>query len=249
MTQYNSLNVKLSNLQPNKFKSAIKNETEVSLRLLSNLIGDDGTNFPHILLLTNRQVSNLSKAFSNYLSADIKLSKTQLSKLIQSGGFLGKLLVPLLKTGLPLIKNVIKPLAKNVLIALGLTAAASAADAGTHKKILGSGNRPLSAAWHNNNTVLIKSNNEIEDFIKIVKSYEDSGSLLKGASETVQNEVKEQRGGFLSMLLGTLRASLLGNLLTGQGIYREGKGKGKGINRAGEGVLKTGYGNNNEMDF
>ena len=244
MTQYNSLNVKLSNSQLNKFKSAIKNETEVVLRLSSNMVGDDETNFPHKLLLTNRQVSNLRKVLGNYLSIDIKLSKTQLSKMIHS-----RLLGPLLKTGLPLIKNVIKPLAKNVLIALGLTAAASAADAGTHKKILGSGNRPLSAAWHNNNTVLIKSNNEIEDFIKIVKSYEDSGSLLKGASETVQNEVKEQRGGFLSMLLGTLCGSLLGNLLTGQGIYREGKGKGKGINRAGEGVLKTGYGNNNEMDF
>ena len=86
------------------------------------------------LLLTNRQVSNLCKAFANYLSTDIKLSKTQLSKMIQLGGFLGKLLGPLLKTGLPLIKNVIKPLAKSVLIPLGLTAAASAADAGIHKK-------------------------------------------------------------------------------------------------------------------
>ena len=85
------------------------------------------------LLLTNRQVSNLCKAFANYLSTDIKLSKTQLSKMIQLGGFLGKLLGPLLKTGLPLIKNVIKPLAKSVLISLGLTTAASVADAGIHK--------------------------------------------------------------------------------------------------------------------
>ena len=103
------------------------------------MIGDNETNFPHKLLLTNRQVSNLRKAFSNYLSADIKLSKTQLSKMIQLGGFLGRLLGPLLKTGLPLIKNVSKPLAKNLLILLGLPAAASAADAGIHKKILGSG--------------------------------------------------------------------------------------------------------------
>ena len=94
------------------------------------------TNFPHKLLLTNRQVSNLRKAFANHSSADIKLSKTQLSKMIQSGGFLGRLLGPLLKTGLPLIKNVIKPLAKSVLIPLGLTAAASTADAGNHKKNL-----------------------------------------------------------------------------------------------------------------
>ena len=134
MAQYNSLNVKLSNSPLNKLKSAIKNETEVVLKLSSNMIGDNETNFPHKLLLTNRQVSNLHKAFANNSSADIKLSKTQLSKMIQSGGFLGRLLGPLLKTGLPLIKNVIKPLAKSVLIPLGLTAAASAADAGIHKK-------------------------------------------------------------------------------------------------------------------
>ena len=95
---------------------------------------NDETNFPHELLLTNRQVANLRKAFANYLSTDIKLSKTQLSKMIQSGGFLGRLLGPLLKAGLPLIKNVIKPLSKSVLIPLGLTAAASAADAGIHKE-------------------------------------------------------------------------------------------------------------------
>ena len=134
MTQYNSLNVKLSNSQLNKFKSAIKNETEVVLRLSSNMIGDNETNFPHQLLLTNRQVANIRKAFANKSSTDIKLSKTQLSKMIQSGGFLGRLLDPLLKKGLQLIKNVIKPLAKNVLIPLGLAAAASAADAGIHKK-------------------------------------------------------------------------------------------------------------------
>ena len=104
------------------------------------MIGDNETRFPHRLLLTNRQVANLRKAFANYLSADIKLSKTQLSKIIQAGGFLGRLLGPLLKTALPLIKNVIKLLAKSVLIPLGLTAAASAADAGINKKVLGSGN-------------------------------------------------------------------------------------------------------------
>ena len=104
MTQYNSLNVKLSNSQLNKLKSAIKNETEVVLRLSSDMIGDNETNFLHKLLLTNRQVANLCKAFANYLSTDIKLSKTQLSKMIQSGGFLGILLDPLLKTGLLLIK-------------------------------------------------------------------------------------------------------------------------------------------------
>ena len=82
MTQYNSLNLKLSNSQLNKFKSTIKNETEVVLRLSSNMIGNNETNFPHALLITNRQVSNLRKVFAVHLSANIKLSKTQLSKMI-----------------------------------------------------------------------------------------------------------------------------------------------------------------------
>ena len=88
----------------------------------------------------------------------------------------------------------------------------------------------------------------MEDIIKIVKSLEDSGLLLKGVTETVQNEVKEQKGGFLRMLLGTLGASLLGNILAGKGINRTGKGQ--GINRAGEGVIKAGYGNrSSKIDF
>ena len=227
MTQYNSLNVKLSNSQLNKLKSSIKNETDVVLRISSNMISNsnDNTNFPHELLLTNRQVANIRKAFANHSSIDIKLLKTQLSKMIQSGGFLGKLLGPLLKTGLPLIKSVIKPLAKSVLIPLGLTAAASAADAGIHKKILGSGN----------STTLIISNDEMDDILKIVKSLEDSGLLLKGVSETIQHEAKEQRGGFLSMLLGTLGASLLGDILS-KGL------SGKGVIRAGEGTIRAGDG-------
>ena len=93
----------------------------------------------------------------------------------------------------------------------------------------------------------------MEDIVIIIKSLEHSGLLLKGVTETVQNEVKEQKGGFLSILLGTLSASLLGNLLTGKGIYRAGKGK--GINRAGEGIVRAGYGrpsssaSHNKMDF
>ena len=150
--------------------------------------------------------------------------------MIQPGGFFGRLLGPLLKTGLPLIKNVIKSLAKNVLIPLGLTAAASAADAGIHKKVLGSGD----------NTTLIISNDEMEDIIRIVKSLEDSGLLIKGVTETVQNEVKEQKGGFLSMLLSTLDANLLGSILAGKGVKTtsqrqgiNGAGKCQGINRVG----------------
>ena len=176
--------------------------------------------------------------------------------MIQPGGFLGRLLGPLLKAGLPLIKNVIKPLAKSVLIPLGLTAATSEADAGIHEKILGSGH----------NTTLIISNDEIEDIIKIAKSLEDSGLLLKGVTETVQNGVKEQKGGFLSILLGTLCPSLLGNVLAGKGINR--RAKGRGINRAGEdalvksvseetksarqgrGIVRAGYGRgSSKMDF
>ena len=87
------MNVKLSSSQLSKIKSAIKNETDVILRLSSNMIGksNDNTNFPHELLLTNRQVANLRKAFAKHISADIKLSKIQLSKMIQSGGFLDRL--------------------------------------------------------------------------------------------------------------------------------------------------------------
>ena len=97
MTQYNSLNVKLSNSQLNKLKSAIKNESEVVLRLTSNMVGNNETNFAHELLLTERKVANIRKSFANNSSIDIKLSKTQLSKMIQLGGFHSRLLGPLLK--------------------------------------------------------------------------------------------------------------------------------------------------------
>ena len=112
------------------------------------------------------------------------------------------------------MKIVIQPLAKSVLIPLGLTATTSAADAGIHKKILGSGH----------NTTFIISNDEIKDILKIAKFLENSGLLLEGVNETIQNEAKEQKGGFLSMLLGTLGASLLGNMLDGKGVIRTGEG-------------------------
>ena len=141
--------------------------------------------------------------------------------MIQSGGFLGKLLSPLLRTGLPLMKRVIKPLDKSVSVLSGLIAASSAADAGIHKKILGSGH----------NTTLIISDDEMEDILKIVKSLEDSGLLLEGVSKTIKDEAKEQRGVFLSVLLGTLGASVLGYMLVDKGVIR-----------AGEGTAKVGYG-------
>ena len=124
------------------------------------------------MLLTNTQVLKLHKASANNSSANIKLSKTQLHKIGQSGGFLGRLLGPLLKTGLPLIGNVLKPLAKSVLIPLGLTAAASATDAAIHRKMFGS-----------RTTKLTLSNEKINDIAKAVKSLEESGLLIKGGSE------------------------------------------------------------------
>ena len=179
MTQCNSLNLKLSNSLLNKLKSAIKNETVMWSS--SNMIGnsDDETNFPHKLLLTNRQVANIRKAIANHTSTNIKLSKSQLTKM-QKGRFL-RFLAPLLKSGLPFLKSIIKPLG-----VLGLTAAASATDAAINKKVLGSGNH----------TTLIISIDDMQDLLKIIKSLEDSGILLDRITETEKNEVKEQKGGF-----------------------------------------------------
>ena len=139
--------------------------------------------------------------------------------MIQSGRFLVRRLAPLLKTGLPLMKNLITPFTKSLLIPLGLTAAASTADAGIHKKILGSGT-----------TAPIRSKDEMEHIIKMVKSLEDSGLLSKGVAEKTQNEAKEQKRGFLSMLIGTIGASLLGNISAG-----------KGMNSAGEVFIRAVY--------
>ena len=179
MTQYNTLNAKLSNPQLDKSKSEIKNETEVTLNLSSNIVGNsnDENNFLHKLLSFNTQVSKLCKAFANNYSSNIKLSKTQLRKIVQWGGFLGKIFWPLLKTGFPLVGNVLKPLDKSVLIQLGLKAAASATDAAFHKKMSGF-------------TTLIISNEEINDIIKIIKSLKESGLLIRGVSETNKSEAK-----------------------------------------------------------
>ena len=166
-------------------------------------------------MLTTRQNTKLRNAINNNLATDIKLSKAQRKKLIQSGGFLGKLLS---KLALPLMK-VAMPLAKNVLAPLGLTAAMYAIDGSIQKKIYGSGAK------------LIIEEEDMNDILKIIEALENSGILLKEASKTIENESKEQRGGFLSMLLGTLGTSLLGNLLTGKSMMRAGDG----IVRAGEG--------------
>ena len=165
-------------------------------------------------MFTNKQVANIRKAAANYTSVDIKLSKAQLTKM-QKSGFL-RFLAPLLKSGFPLLKSVIKPLGM-----LGLAAAASATDAAINQKILGSGNH----------ITLTSSNDDMQDLIKIIKSLEDSGILLDGITETVENKVKNQKGGFLSMLLGRLGASLLRNVLAGRDAVR-----------AGEGTIRAGYG-------
>ena len=240
MVKYTKVNVKLSDSQLKKLKDAVSNNTRTTLRISLKMF--NGDNIPHELLLTTIQKTKIRNAFNNNTSTNAKLSKAQINRIIQSGSFLGKLLGPLLKTGLPLIKNVIKPLAKSVLIPLGLTAAASAADAGMHKKILGSGN-----------TTLVISNEEMNDVIKIVQTLEDSNILLKGVTETVKNETKEQKREFLSMLLGTLGASLLGNLLTGKGFVRAGYGNNNNNNNnnKGKGVVRAGYGNKlkTKVDF
>ena len=167
-------------------------------------------------MLTTRQNTKFRNTINNNLATDIKLSKAQVKKLIQSGGFLGKLLS---KLAGPLMKVTI-PLAKNVLAPLGLTAAMSAIDGSMQKKI------------HSSGVKLIIKQEDMEDIMKIIEALENSGILLKRVSKTIENDTKEQRGGFLSMLLGTLGASLLGNLLTG----------GKGIMRAGDGIVRAGSG-------
>ena len=188
-----------------KLKTAVKNKIGTTLRI--NLKMLDGNDLPHELLLTTRQKTKLRNAFSNNMSTDLKFSKAQISKIIQSGGFLGSLLS---KLAGPLMKAAI-PLAKNVLAPLRITAAASAIDAGIQKKIYGSGT-----------TTLIISNKEMNDIMKIVQALEDSNILLKGVTRTIKNETKEQKRGFLSTLFGTLGVSLLGNLLAGKGIVRTG---------------------------
>ena len=220
MVEYSKVNIKLTDTQLKKLKTAVKNKTGTILRMSFKMF--DENDLPHELLLTTRQKTKLRNGFNNNMSTDLNLSKAQISKIIQSGGFLGSLLS---KSAGSLMKVAIT-LAKNVLAALGITAAASALHAGIQKKIHGFGT-----------TTLIISNEEMNDIMKIVQALEDSNILLKGVTKTIKNETKEQKGGFLSMLLGTLGASLLGNLLAGKGIVRAGSGnkKGKGIAGAGTG--------------
>ena len=129
MVEYNTVNAELSNSELNKLKSAVKNKQGTTLRMNAKMF--NGNNLPHELLLSTRQATKLRNAIENNLQTDIKLSKAQISKITQSGGFLEKILGPLLKTGLPLLKSVIKPLGL-----LRFTAASSAIDAGVQKKTM-----------------------------------------------------------------------------------------------------------------
>ena len=198
MIEYSKVNVKLSDTQSNKLKTVVKNKTVTTFRMSLKMFDKNE------LLLTTRQKAKLRNSFNNNMSTDIKLSKAQISKTIQSwrflGSFLSKLAGPLMKFSVPLTP-------------LGIAAAASAIDARIQKKIHGS-----------ETTTLIISNEEMNDIMKIVQALEDSNISLKGVTETIRNEIKEQKEGFLGMLLGTLGASLVENLLTGKGIVRAGYG-------------------------
>ena len=132
MVEYTKVNVRLSDSQLKELKYAVRNNTGTTLRISFKMF--NGDNLSHELLLTTRQKTKIRNASNYNTCTDIKFSKAQINKIVQSGGFLGRLLGPLLKTGLPVIKIVIKPLAERVLIPLGLTEAAAAADAGIHKK-------------------------------------------------------------------------------------------------------------------
>ena len=221
MVEYNNIDCKLTNVQVNKLKKAVKDGSELVLRLgIKNFNKDD---LPHELFLTTKQRTKLRNAINNNMSTDIKFSKAQLKKLIESGGFLGNLLSKLAG----LLMKVAMPLAKNVLAPLDLTAAMSAIDGGMQKKMRGDGIK------------LMIEDEDMNDIMKIIEALEKLGIILNGVGKTIENEVKEKKGGFLSMLLGTLGASLLGYLLTGgKGILRTSEG----ITRAGESIMRAGQG-------
>ena len=176
MVEYSKVNVKLTDMQLKKPKAAVKNKRGTTLRMSLKMF--DGNDMPHELLLTTRQKTRLRHAFNNNMSTDLKLSKAQISKIIQSEGFLGSLLS---KLAGPLMKVAI-PLAKNVLAPLGITAAASAIDAGIQKKIHGSGT-----------TTLMISNEKMNDIMKNVQPLEDSNILLKGSLKQLKMKQKNKK--------------------------------------------------------
>ena len=188
MTQYKTLNVKLSNSQLNKLKSGIKNRTEVTLNLSSNLTGNsnDETDFPHKLLLTNTQVAQIRKVFANDSLANIKFSKTQLSKIVQLGGFIPSpsiifgppipeitsLVDPIIFSIVKKLKNTgTKKINKDILVDAELNIIGKKIKKGI-SSITGSG--------------ITLTKNEIKD-IKVIKSLENRGTLLKGTTTKITN--------------------------------------------------------------
>ena len=180
MVEYNKVNVKLSDSQLNNLKSAVGNKTGVTLRM--NIKMFNGNNLPPELLLITRPKTKFRNAFENNMLTDIKLSRTQISKIIQSGGFSGSLLSkivgPLMKVAVPITENILAP--------LGITAAPSAIDAGIKKK------KQTKKKPGSGTATLIISNEEMNDIMKIVQALEDSNILLKGIPKTIKNEAKEQ---------------------------------------------------------
>ena len=205
MVQHNKIDLHLTKLQLKKIADAVKNKNGTTMRLSNKNFNKN--QLIHELHLTERQINKLREKIENNMSTDTKLSKVQINKIIKEGGNLGILLMSFLPK---LIKPAIS-IGKNILAPLGLSAAMSATDAAIQKKMFGSGN-----------TTLIISNDDINDLIKIVTALEEHDILLKGTSKTIKNKTKKQEGGFLSMLLATLGASLGGNLLTERGLYRTG---------------------------
>ena len=210
MIEYNKINAKLPNLQISKLKIVVENNQGTTLRIGSKNFNSQ--DLPHELFLTQRQITILRNAIENNMSVDIKLSKAQI-KNSSIWCFLGKLLGPLLKIATPLVTK--------ALPVLRLSAASSAKDAGIQKNLY----RSVTAT-------LVISNKEL-DLLKIVQALEDQNILLKAVTKAIKNETKQQKGGFLSMLMGTLGASLLADILS------EGLLSGKGVVRAEEGIKKS----------
>ena len=189
MVEYSKVNVKLIDRQLKQLKNAVEDKTGTALRM--NLKMFRGNDLPRELLLTTRQKTKLRNTFNNNMSTDLTLTKAQISKIIQSGGFLGSLLSklagPLMRIAIPLAKNVVAP--------LGITAGASAIDAGIQRKIRGSGT-----------TTLIISNKEMNDMMEIVQALEDSNILWKGVTKTIKNETKKTKRRIFKHVIGYFRS-------------------------------------------
>ena len=190
MVEYSKVNVKLTDRQLTQLKTAVKNTT--TLRMSLKIF--DGNDLPHELLLTTSQKTKLRNAFNSSMSTDLQLSKPQISKIIQPGEFLGSLLS---KLAGPLMRVAV-PLAKNVLAPLGIIAGTSAIDAGTQKKIHGSGT-----------TTLIISNKEIHHTLKIAQAFEDSNILLKGVTKTIKKWNKRTKRSIFNHFVWYFRSKFL----------------------------------------